>query len=60
MAPSCKIELARFSARLRIQDEAECGNIMAVTTPSPIRKRKKKEDFVKQKAEGKKISDTLR
>ena len=27
MAPSCKIELVRFSARLRIQDEAECGNI---------------------------------
>ena len=26
MAPSCKIELARFSARLKIQDGAECGN----------------------------------
>ena len=26
MAPSCKIELARFSARQRIQDGAECGN----------------------------------
>ena len=25
MAPSCKIELARFSARLGIQDGAECG-----------------------------------
>ena len=30
MAPSCKIELARFSARLRIQDGAECGNIVVV------------------------------
>ena len=27
MAPSCKLELARFSAWLRIQDGAECGNI---------------------------------
>ena len=26
MAPSGKIELARFLARLRIQDGAECGN----------------------------------
>ena len=26
MAPSCKLELARFSAYLRIQDGAECGN----------------------------------
>ena len=26
MAPSCKLELARFSAWLRIQDGAECGN----------------------------------
>ena len=26
MAPSCKIGLARFSARLRIQDGAECSN----------------------------------
>ena len=25
MAPSCKLELARFSAKLRIQDGAECG-----------------------------------
>ena len=25
MAPSCKIELARFSAKLRIQDGAKCG-----------------------------------
>ena len=27
MAPSCKLELARFSANLRVQDGAECGNI---------------------------------
>ena len=27
VAPSCKLELARFSALLRIQDGAECGNI---------------------------------
>ena len=27
MAPSCKLELARFSAKLIIQDGAECGNI---------------------------------
>ena len=26
VAPSCKMELARFSAPLRIQDGAECGN----------------------------------
>ena len=26
MAPSCKLKLARFSALLRIQDGAECGN----------------------------------
>jgi len=26
MAPSCKLELARFSALLKIQDGAECGN----------------------------------
>ena len=25
VAPSCKLELARFSAWLRIQDGAECG-----------------------------------
>ena len=26
MAPSCKLVLVRFSAWLRIQDGAECGN----------------------------------
>ena len=26
VAPSCKLELARFSGQLRIQDGAECGN----------------------------------
>ena len=26
MAPSCKLRFARFSARLRFQDRAECGN----------------------------------
>ena len=26
LAPSCKLKLARFSAKLRIQDGAECGN----------------------------------
>ena len=26
MAPSCKIELARFSAKLKFQDRDECGN----------------------------------
>ena len=26
VAPSCKLELARFSAQLRIQDGAKCGN----------------------------------
>ena len=30
VAPSCKLELARFSAWLRIQDGAECGNIAGV------------------------------
>ena len=25
LAPSCKLKLARFSAKLRIQDGAECG-----------------------------------
>ena len=28
VAPSYKLELARFSALLRIQDGAECGNII--------------------------------
>ena len=28
VAPSCKLELTRFSAWLRIQDGAECGNIL--------------------------------
>ena len=32
MAPSCKLELARFSAWLRIQDGAECGNISIITS----------------------------
>ena len=27
MAPSCKLSFARFSARLKFQDRAECGNI---------------------------------
>ena len=27
LAPSCKLKLARFSAELRIQDGAECGNM---------------------------------
>ena len=27
VAPSCKLNLARFSALLKIQDGAECGNI---------------------------------
>ena len=33
LAPSCKLKLARFSAKLRIQDGAECGknNIMRAT-----------------------------
>ena len=26
MAPSCKLRFARFSARLKFQDRAECGN----------------------------------
>ena len=26
MAPSCKLRLVRFSAKLRFQDRAECGN----------------------------------
>ena len=30
MAPSCKLELARFLALLRIQNGAECGKNMAV------------------------------
>ena len=29
LAPSCKLKLARFSAELRIQDGAECGNLRA-------------------------------
>ena len=32
VAPSCKLELARFSAWQRIQDGAECGNITMDTT----------------------------
>ena len=28
MAPCCKLKLARFSAYLRSQDGAECGNIL--------------------------------
>ena len=32
VAPSCKLELARFSALLRIQDGAECGNKETVTS----------------------------
>ena len=28
MAPSCKIELARFSAGLRKQDGGKCGNMV--------------------------------
>ena len=27
LAPSCKLKLPRFSAKLRIQDGAECGNL---------------------------------
>ena len=27
LAPSCKLKLARFSAKLRIQDGAECGKM---------------------------------
>ena len=30
LAPSCKLKLARFSAELRIQDGAECGNNVKV------------------------------
>ena len=30
MAPYCKLELAIFSALLRIQDVAECGNYLIV------------------------------
>ena len=30
LAPSCKLKLARFSAKLRIQDGAECGNITKI------------------------------
>ena len=32
VAPSCKLELARFSALLRIQDGAECGNNLFIKT----------------------------
>jgi hypothetical protein len=31
VAPSCKLRLARFSARLKIQDRAECGNSVKVS-----------------------------
>ena len=31
VAPSCKLELARFSAWVRIQDGAECGNMLNFT-----------------------------
>ena len=31
MAPSSKLELARFSAKLRIQDGAECGHILKLS-----------------------------
>ena len=30
--PSCKLELTRFSAWLRIQDGAECGNNVCLTS----------------------------
>ena len=39
VAPSCKIELARFSARLRIQDGAECGNIGSILGPKMIERK---------------------
>ena len=29
VAPSCKLKLARFSTKLRIQDGAECGDKLA-------------------------------
>ena len=34
LAPSCKLKLARFSAELRIQDGAECGNNSIIQTDS--------------------------
>merc|ERR1712240_833385 len=38
LAPSCKLKLARFSAKLRIQDEAKCGNILKVYAERTRRK----------------------
>ena len=41
VVPSCKLELARFSALLRIQDGAECGNscIFLLNPPVPCTNR---------------------
>ena len=33
VAPSCKLELARYSALPRIQDGAECGNSKVIIIP---------------------------
>ena len=38
LAPSCKLKLARFSAKLRIQDGAKCGNILKVYAERTRRK----------------------
>ena len=39
LAPSCKLKLARFSAKLRIQDGAECGNMFIVIYYEVIKRK---------------------
>ena len=51
MASSCNIELARFSARLRIQDEAECGTT-AVQKYDGLKKKKVKLNLYNQNQTG--------
>ena len=52
MAPSCKLELARFSALLRIQDGAECGNkIEMIITQENTGKSNEEETYILQMTE---------
>ena len=37
VAPSCKLELERFSVQLKIQDGAECGNYICFKTTKHYR-----------------------
>ena len=52
VTPSCKLDLARFSAGLKIQDEAECSNYLLTFDiyhngrRSEIRSVEEKEDYL--------------